>query len=99
MTIWFADDDFTPFIASTYDVPSAALPPPRDPIPGWFQNLAVGDLQGRSLPVGRPDIVTVEKYQQATLILAAPPMHVEVVGRKLKRRQASKPRTIMTTCE
>jgi len=45
-----------------------------------FQStLAVADLQGRSLRVGPPGIITVNKRQQATLILAAPPMHVDAI--------------------
>ncbi|BFU93026.1 MAG: hypothetical protein NTAFB01_42130 [Nitrospira sp.] len=45
-----------------------------------FQStLATVDLQGRSLRVGPPDIVTIDKHQQATLVLAAPPMHVDAV--------------------
>ena len=45
-----------------------------------FQStLAVVDFQGRSLRVGRPGIITVNNRQQATLILAAPPMHVDAV--------------------
>jgi hypothetical protein len=37
------------------------------------------DLQGRSLRVGPPDIVTVQGRQLATLVLAAPPMHVDAL--------------------
>ena len=51
-----------------------------EPLASAFQaTLATVDLQGRSRRVGPPDIVTINNRQQATLILAAPPMHVDAV--------------------
>ena len=50
------------------------------PLASAFQaTLATVDLQGRSRRVGPPDIVTINNRQQATLTLAAPPMHVDAV--------------------
>jgi hypothetical protein len=43
-------------------------------------SLAPVDIQGRSLELGEPQIVVLENNLQPTLILAAPPMHVDAIG-------------------
>lgn len=45
--------------------------------------LAVPDLQGRSLVLGEPKVLVIESNQQATVVLAAPPMHADFIGGKL----------------
>ncbi|HSO50212.1 MAG TPA: hypothetical protein VLS86_06660, partial [Acidimicrobiia bacterium] len=83
VTIYFLFD-FQIFVASTFDVPSNALAPSRDCSPsggpcGWFQNLAVGDLQGRSLALGPPEKVAVTGSIQPHVILGLPPMHIDFI--------------------
>lgn len=45
----------------------------------WIASVAAVDLQGRSLRVGPPTKITIENHDQAQVILAAPPMHVDGV--------------------
>src|SRR5262245_18470977 len=54
----------------------------RDGASDWtrINRLAAGDLQGRSLVLGAPSKVTIESFRQPTVILAAPPMHVDFVS-------------------
>ena len=46
---------------------------------GLYQNLAVGDLQGRSLALGPPEKVTVTGSIQPQVILGLPPMHIDFI--------------------
>ena len=46
---------------------------------GLYQNLAVGDLQGRSLALGPPGKVTVTGSIQPQVILGLPPMHIDFI--------------------
>ena len=41
--------------------------------------LRAGDTQGRSLVLGAPTKVTIESHAQPSVILAAPPMHVDFI--------------------
>ena len=41
--------------------------------------LRAGDTQGRSLRLGTPTKVTIESHAQPSVILAAPPMHVDFI--------------------
>ncbi len=76
VTIYFVDDQFQLFVASTFDVPSNAMPPTSG---GLYQNLAVGDLQGRSSALGPPQKVTVTGSVQPQVILGLPPMHIDFI--------------------
>lgn len=42
-------------------------------------SIAAVDLQGRSLVLGEPTIVTIENRSQPSVILASPPMHVDYI--------------------
>ena len=46
---------------------------------GLYQNLAVGDLQGRSHALGAPEKVTVTGSIQPQVILGLPPMHIDFI--------------------
>lgn len=74
------------------DTASAVLPidldvPVRDPIVGL--SLAVLDLQGRSQVLGAPRVLTVEDRTQPSVVVAAPPMHVDWVGDTLTNLTAA----------
>ncbi|MBV9037705.1 MAG: hypothetical protein JO182_24655 [Acidobacteriaceae bacterium] len=47
-----------------------------DQFPSILQ-LAVGDLQGRSIRLGSPEVIRITKQIQPQLILGIPPMHVD----------------------
>jgi hypothetical protein len=47
-------------------------------------SLAVPDLQGRSLRLGTPQIITVERRTQPSVIVAAPPMHADWIDGQLR---------------
>ena len=67
------------FFVSTLDtlaLPSSAMPPTSA---GLYQNLAVGDLQGRSQALGAPEKVTVTGSIQPQVILGLPPMHIDFI--------------------
>ena len=76
VTIYFLGPEFNLFRASTFDVPSNAMPPTSG---GLYQNLAVGDLQGRSFALGPPAKVTVTGSVQPQVILGLPPMHIDFI--------------------
>jgi hypothetical protein len=63
-------------ILGTLVLPSSAMPPT---FAGLYQNLAVGDLQGRSLALGPPQKVTVTGSIQPQVILGLPPMHIDFI--------------------
>ena len=42
-------------------------------------SIAAGDLQGRSLRLGKGTKITIENYMQPSVITAVPPMHVDYV--------------------
>lgn len=46
-------------------------------------SLAVVDLQGRSLTLGPPQVVTIERRTQPSVVVAAPPMHADFVDGEL----------------
>ena len=46
-------------------------------------SLAVPDLQGRSMVLGAPTILTVDRARQLTASIAAPPMHADFIDGKL----------------
>lgn len=46
-------------------------------------SLAALDLQGRSLTLGAPSVVTIENKAQPTVVLAVPPMHADFIAGKL----------------
>ena len=57
------------------DTPSIGGPPDPDNL-NW---LSSGDLQGRSARLGPPSIVRVSSHSQPSVILGAPPMHVDYI--------------------
>jgi len=56
---------------STFKVPGLLSP---------LSTIAAGDLQGRSLQLGAPTKVTVESHAQPSVVLGAPPMHVDYIS-------------------
>ena len=50
--------------------------PPGPHLPNW---LVSGDLQGRSARLGAPSVVRVASHSQPSVILGAPPMHVDYI--------------------
>ena len=47
--------------------------------PNRLNWLAAGDLQGRSVRLGLPSIVRIASHSQPSVILGAPPMHVDYI--------------------
>jgi len=58
---------------SNFTIPAAGLPP----LPSLNLNLAAGDLQGRSWPLGQAEKLSVSGHVQPDTILGLPPMHVD----------------------
>lgn len=76
------------------DTAAALLPidgalPVRDPIVGV--SLAVLDLQGRSEVLGPPRVIVLDTHTQPSVVVAAPPMHVDWVGNRLTNLTAAPP--------
>ncbi|KQP15091.1 hypothetical protein ASF43_13735 [Pseudorhodoferax sp. Leaf267] len=76
------------------DTAAALLPingalPVRDPIVGV--SLAVLDLQGRSEVLGPPRVIVLDAHTQPSVVVAAPPMHVDWVGGRLTNLTAAPP--------
>ncbi|MDX1415868.1 MAG: VCBS repeat-containing protein [Candidatus Promineifilaceae bacterium] len=71
-----APTDFTPTLVS--ETPLTAPIPPRDgqSRANWLQ---AGDLQGRSARLGPPTVLRVSNHSQPTVVIGAPPMHVDYV--------------------
>ena len=67
---------FFVFTLGTLVLPSSAMPPTSA---GLYQNLAVGDLQGRSQALGAPEKLTVTGSIQPQVILGLPPMHIDFI--------------------
>lgn len=67
---------FSPFVVpSPPGIVTASKSPPVTSNLLW-----AGDTQGRSLLLGEPTKVVIESFQQPSVILAAPPMHVDFIS-------------------
>ena len=80
VSIFFVDSAFNVFCAypgpCAVPLPSTAMP---DTSTGLYQNLAVGDLQGRSLALGPPEKLVVTGSIQPQVVLGLPPMHIDFI--------------------
>ncbi len=78
-----APTDYTPELVNNAHLPGSLglnmkiKGPPNDPqITNW---LVAGDLQGRSARLGPPSVIRVASHSQPSVILGAPPMHVDYI--------------------
>ena len=53
--------------------------PPLNPEPYPKNWLSTGDLQGRSALLGSPTVIRIDSHSQPSVILGAPPMHVDYI--------------------
>ena len=66
---------FAMSIASSFQLPSQLLPGPMN-----YATLVASDSQGRSLALGRPTKVVIPSRSQPSVVLGAPPMHVDYIA-------------------
>lgn len=82
-----------PVLSSLGDTDSVVIPTNNNivPIPDPIMGLAmvVLDVQGRSMVLGPPKIVTIENLSQPSVVVAAPPMHADWIGGKLVNYSAA----------
>jgi hypothetical protein len=79
-----APTDYTPKLVSTTTLDAGLGLYERPETGGTNQTnqinwLVAGDLQGRSMRLGAPTVIRVNQHSQPSIILDAPPMHVDYV--------------------
>jgi hypothetical protein len=71
------ESNYTPKLASefvtTLDIPRS------NGIDGLLNWMDAGDLQGRAEHLGPPSVIRVESHSQPSVVLGAPPMHVDYI--------------------
>lgn len=67
--------DYTPELASTFKTTGV----PGKGILGGPNTLVAADLQGRSAHLGPPSVMRISSHSQPSVILGAPPMHIDYV--------------------
>ena len=82
VTIYSVDapTDYTPVVASQTTLDSGLLYySNRTDNANGFSWLVAGDLQGRSAHLGTPSVFRIASHSQPSVILGAPPMHVDYI--------------------
>lgn len=89
------DAGYVPQLSSTYVLPSSFEVYNECGHNFAGSLLQAGDLQGRSVRVGEPEIIRVTQASQPQIILGTPPMHVAYV--KLDRNSSDPPEIVNFT--